>query len=135
MIEDSEIYGSPEKYGLRIVAELEYDLRSYNFDKRIVWRDMEGRYWTARDSGCSCPVPFEHYDRSNIDPLNVNALDNEAERELETTDDQQLIHRVAAFFDKLRAVDALNACAWCGVSGTFINTRGVRVCGGCEHPR
>jgi hypothetical protein len=26
-------------------------------------------------------------------------------------------------------------CPWCGVEGTITNIRGVRVCGGCGHPR
>jgi hypothetical protein len=66
----SNIYYSPENYGLEIVATLNGDL-GYEFDMLVVWKTKTGRkklYW-AQDSGCSCPSPFEDY--PNIDALNV----------------------------------------------------------------
>lgn len=45
--------------GLTEVAQLDYSDGCYEFDLRIVWQDKEGRLWTERDSGCSCPTPFE----------------------------------------------------------------------------
>lgn len=54
------LYYNPEKFGLEVVAELEYSSRDYCFDTRIVWREKSsGRLLSLRDSGCSCPSPFE----------------------------------------------------------------------------
>jgi hypothetical protein len=56
-------YYHPEALGLEIIAEIDYSDGSYQFDQRIVWRHKEtGKLYTARDSGCSCPTPFENYD-------------------------------------------------------------------------
>jgi hypothetical protein len=54
-------YYSPEKWGLKTVAECEFSDMDYQFDLRVVWQDEKGRLYTARDSGCSCPAPFEDY--------------------------------------------------------------------------
>lgn len=53
------VYYNPEQFGLTKVAELEYSDGCYQFDTRVVWKSKDGRLWTARDSGCSCPSPFE----------------------------------------------------------------------------
>ncbi len=58
----SNLYYNPEKYGLRVVAQIDYSDGSYQFDYRVVWADKDGALWTARDSGCSCPSPFESTD-------------------------------------------------------------------------
>lgn len=57
----SNVYYHPEKHGLTVVAEIEYSDACYQFDTRVVWKDAEGNFYTARDSGCSCPTPFEEY--------------------------------------------------------------------------
>jgi hypothetical protein len=54
---DSNVYYSPEQNGLKIVLEVEEDL-FYEFNKFVVWTDGE-HFYTATDSGCSCPSPFE----------------------------------------------------------------------------
>lgn len=56
---ESNVYYHPEFHGLTTVAEIDYSDGDYQFDLRVVWADGEGRLWTARDSGCSCPSPFE----------------------------------------------------------------------------
>jgi hypothetical protein len=66
---DYNIYYNPEKSGLTIVAEIEYSSGCYEFDTRVVWKNEKGELFTARDSGCSCPTPFETFDLSNIDPV------------------------------------------------------------------
>lgn len=64
------LYYSPEKWGLRVVAEFEYEEDSYSFDTRVVWKHESGKFYTARDSGCSCPAPFEDYrDLTDLDEL------------------------------------------------------------------
>jgi hypothetical protein len=81
----SNIYYSPELFGLEVVATLEGDM-GYEFDILVVWKTKEGRkklFW-AHDSGCSCPTPFEGY--SNAEELNVltrktmGELEKEAKR-------------------------------------------------------
>lgn len=55
-------YYDPEKWGLEEVAEIDYSSGNYEFDYRVVWRHKEtGKFYTARDAGCSCPSPFEDY--------------------------------------------------------------------------
>jgi hypothetical protein len=77
------IYYSPEKFGLRVVAEIEYSDRNYQFDTRVVWKEINGeKLFTMRDSGCSCPTPFEDYRLDNIDKLNFKELRREVACEL-----------------------------------------------------
>jgi hypothetical protein len=55
-------YYNPESLGLITIAELEFSDRSYQFDTLVVWKHKDsGKFYTARDAGCSCPVPFEDY--------------------------------------------------------------------------
>ena len=65
----ANIWYAPEKFGLVQFAEFEYSDGCYQFDTRVVWKDEQGQLWTARDSGCSCPTPFEDYHLGNIDRL------------------------------------------------------------------
>jgi hypothetical protein len=54
------IYNSPEDYGLQQVACIDYSSGDYCFDYRVVWKRLaDGKLLSARDSGCSCPSPFE----------------------------------------------------------------------------
>jgi len=77
---DNNIYDNPEKHGLKVVAELEYSDGNYRFDTRVVWRHEEtGILYTARDMGCSCPAPFEDYNKlSDLEQLaSLDTLHNE----------------------------------------------------------
>jgi hypothetical protein len=69
-------YYNPEALGLTTVAELEFSDMDYQFDTRVVWKNEDGALFTARDSGCSCPTPFEDY-------TSVEMLDRVDMRELE----------------------------------------------------
>lgn len=56
---DKNPYYYPGACGLELLATAEADL-SYEFDYVCLWRDLaSGRYFMAKDSGCSCPTPFE----------------------------------------------------------------------------
>jgi hypothetical protein len=55
-----DTYYQPEKFGLSIVAETDQS-GSYEFDMFVVWQDVNGNYYWATDSGCSCPSPFENH--------------------------------------------------------------------------
>ena len=79
------VYNTPEKYGLVIVAEAAKE-PCYDFDMVVVFRheDTGHLYWAA-DSGCSCPSPFEDYHSldsltrlTSIDQL-ISPLDNISE--------------------------------------------------------
>lgn len=54
---DQNVFYDPEKFGLKIVLTVERDL-FYEFDMFVIWTDGE-RFYSATDSGCSCPIPFE----------------------------------------------------------------------------
>jgi hypothetical protein len=60
-------YNEPAKYGLEIVADIEWDDEAYQFNQTVIWKDKSGQLYYADDSGCSCPSPFEDYqDSSNL---------------------------------------------------------------------
>lgn len=66
----SNMYYSPEKFGLELVAEVSWNDDSYQFDDTIVLFHREtGRWFVESDSGCSCPCPFEGL--SSLDDLAV----------------------------------------------------------------
>lgn len=66
----SDIYGSPEKYGLRTIGEVEWGDACYSFDLTVVWQDTTtGALFYADDSGCSCPSPFEDTGRDQLNAI------------------------------------------------------------------
>lgn len=72
------VYYSPEKFDLEPVDEIEYSSGSYEFDTRVVWSHRPtGRLLTARDSGCSCPTPFEDYTLESLEVVNLAELTRE----------------------------------------------------------
>lgn len=85
---DGNVYYNPEKWGLEPVAEVEYSSGSYEFDTRVVWKDRNtGTHYTARDSGCSCPVPFEDITTlADLEPLNYDDLEREVRAEYDAED-------------------------------------------------
>jgi len=69
-------YYHPEQCGLVIVAEIELSEPGYSFDTRIVWKAQNGKLYTAHDSGCSCPTPFEDFKKlSDLTLVNAGILD------------------------------------------------------------
>lgn len=75
---EENIYYSPEKWGLTPVADIDWSDGDYVFDYRCVWKDANGVFYTARDSGCSCPSPFEDYcDMASLDRLDLTVLEAE----------------------------------------------------------
>lgn len=75
----ANIYYDPEKFGLKIVCEIEYSSGSYEFDKRVIFmRVCDGKLFTARDSGCSCPTPFEDIFLNDLEDYNFGTIRNEA---------------------------------------------------------
>lgn len=77
------VYYYPEKSGMEIVTQLELSEPCYSFDTQVVWR-VKGKkkLYTAHDSGCSCPTPFEDYHKlSDLTPI-TNAVIEELKREI-----------------------------------------------------
>jgi len=55
-------YSNPGRCGLEILGSLEDPHASYSSDTVVVWIDVATNdLYAARDSGCSCPSPFEDY--------------------------------------------------------------------------
>ena len=74
----NNIYYEPEKFGLETIGTIEWAEPNYSFDFSVVWKSKRGEYWVASDSGCSCPYPFEDYNKiEDLDgPYNKKALDS-----------------------------------------------------------
>jgi hypothetical protein len=61
--DNPDLYYQPEAFGITTIGEVSWHEESYEFDFTVVWQSKEDPklfYW-ARDSGCSCPSPFEDY--------------------------------------------------------------------------
>ena len=56
----SNVYYDPEEFGLTAVGDIELTEPDYSFYILAVWKG-HGNFYTAVDSGCSCPTPFEEY--------------------------------------------------------------------------
>jgi hypothetical protein len=106
---ESNVYYNAGRHGLEPVAELDYSDGCYQFDLRVVWKDAEGRLWTARDSGCSCPSPFE--DTTELDRVfNLDDLDEEFREASGSRSFCPSANDWLAFRDSVRgALDALKA--------------------------
>ena len=99
-----DVYYNPEKFGLRVVAQLDLSEPNYDFDMVVVWEHSESGvlYWAA-DSGCSCPSPFEKYD--SLEDLNLLFSDNYRELERFVANSHSALDR-AAFLRSVR--DTIN---------------------------
>jgi hypothetical protein len=93
----ANVYYNPEAHDLVPVAEIDHSSGSYEFDIRVVWRHKDGRFLTARDSGCSCPTPFGD---SEPEPMNIDALRREMSEMRAGSDGDSFIRRVE---DAMRA--------------------------------
>lgn len=64
---DKNLYYAPEKSGYETVDS--YDTgASYEFNITMVLK-KDGKLFYAQDSGCSCPIPFEDIEESDLTPL------------------------------------------------------------------
>lgn len=54
------LYSNPGDYGLTLIADVDFG-ESYDFDIFALFRNDDGAWFMAHDSGCSCPSPFEDY--------------------------------------------------------------------------
>ena len=58
----------PEKLGLTMLS-FEDPNADYDFDIICFWKTEDGRIYTATDSVCSCPTPFEDYEGTTLDEV------------------------------------------------------------------
>jgi hypothetical protein len=78
---EKNAYYNPDALGLTVVAELEFSDKNYCYDTRVVWQ-KDGVLYTARDSGCSCPTPFENYTSvESLERVNMRELKDEIKYE------------------------------------------------------
>lgn len=75
---ETSVYYHPEKNKLETVASWDFSDGCYQFDYRCVWRNDRGELLTARDSGCSCPSPFEDVALSDLTSVSIEELKQEA---------------------------------------------------------
>jgi hypothetical protein len=61
-------YYDPEKLELELVSYDEPNL-SYQYNTLCFWATKDGRIYSASDSGCSCPIPFEDYEGETQDEV------------------------------------------------------------------
>ena len=77
--EGNNPYYNPDKCGLVPVCEVEWYEPIYSFDTTVVWKAGNGKLYTASDSGCSCPTPFDDYhklsDLTLVDESVLGALE------------------------------------------------------------
>lgn len=102
--DDPNVYYNPEKWGLAVVAEIEYSDRDFVFDTRVVWQAVDQPvYYTARSSGCSCPTPFEEFGSlAELDRLDIKALESEVREELASEYGTITPEEAAPFLERIR---------------------------------
>lgn len=100
---DPDVYYQPEKFGLTVVAEIDYSDGNYVFDFRVVWKHSSGILLTARDSGCSCPSPFEEYTSlEEVELFDYDEIEREVAGELNSSYADITSMQAADFLNKIR---------------------------------
>jgi hypothetical protein len=61
----ANIYTEPEAFGLTVVAVVQAG-GGWEYDTFVICRDERGTFWWAQDQGCSCPIPVDDKDLSNL---------------------------------------------------------------------
>ena len=61
-------YENPEDLGLEMLEFYEPNL-SYKYNALCFWATRTGQVYSASDSGCSCPRPFENYVGVTVDDV------------------------------------------------------------------
>jgi hypothetical protein len=66
----SNIYSDPEDFGVRQIAQFDLSDGCYQFDYVVLWQSLTTpeAIYLGKDSGCSCPSPFE--DIHGLDGVN-----------------------------------------------------------------
>ena len=69
-------YYNPEECGLELIDCLDLAEANYSFEYLCVWKEkITGDLYCAHDSGCSCPTPFEDYNKlSQLEIIRVETI-------------------------------------------------------------
>jgi hypothetical protein len=80
----ANVYYEPKQFDLIPLGDIEFSDEAYQFDTRAFWKhEPTGKLLTARDSGCSCPLPFEDFRGvEELEDLDLAALEAEIKSEL-----------------------------------------------------
>ena len=101
---EENVYYYPNTWGLELVGEIEYSSGSYEFDTRIILKDADGKFYTASDSGCSCPTPFEDYDSlSDLETTTIKMLMDEISKDIDKYS-QDSMQTAQQIIDHLREI-------------------------------
>ena len=104
MVYEKNVYYAPETWGLELVGEIEYSSASYEFDTRVIWKDKNNQFFTARDSGCSCPTPFEDYETfDDLEKPTLKTLIDEINADIREYSNDNL-QTAMAVIDNLRSL-------------------------------
>ena len=110
-------YSSPAAFGLTPIGTIDV-AGSYEFNMLAVWADTTGGLAWARDSGCSCPSPFESTTFEDVTFGSLSELQAALEghltgcefggREIDVVRGEvvDLIHRVLVFQSARRAASS-----------------------------
>lgn len=108
-------YNDPKSHGLEPVAEIDYSDGCYQFDLRVVWRRVaDGKLLSGRDSGCSCPSPFEDMGVSDLQEVESTGWLKEEIAEAGRSYPSAL--DAAAFIEKVEYALGVKAPGWGGRS-------------------
>ena len=67
-------YYHPEKLGIKEVLTIDEDDTGYDFNTLCFFVHEDGRIFSANDSGCSCPTPFEDFEGATIDDCKLTLV-------------------------------------------------------------
>lgn len=67
---------SANQFTVNVLADLQDPHASYSFDTILLF-EYEGKLHYERDSGCSCPSPFEDVTVAGLKPFSYTLLDME----------------------------------------------------------
>jgi hypothetical protein len=85
----ASVYYDPDKFGLKVLGDIDWSSGLYEFDQTVVWQDEQGQMYYADDSGCSCPSPFEAMGRDDLTPCTFPELQAHLEKRLEGCRDEE----------------------------------------------
>jgi hypothetical protein len=64
----------PEKLGIKEVLTIDENDQGYDFNTLCFFAHEDGRIFSAQDSGCSCPTPFEDFEGATIDDCKLTLV-------------------------------------------------------------
>ncbi len=67
-------YFNPEKLGIKEQLNIDECDTGYDFNTLCFFVHKDGRIFSASDSGCSCPTPFEGYEGASIDDCKMQLV-------------------------------------------------------------